>query len=253
MRNFAHIPPFPLASQPPAPSLSIVTHDFTNLPPLTPDQADVVGAMIASPDAIPDIAEALDIPLGRLFDILASPNVQAHLASAQRALDRRVRLRLAEAAHKAVDTLERIADSPTPNAAPAGMPHDPTAWLTERRRAATTILRAHTAPRRRRAKPGPTRLDVTRINDLLNGLESRTIQEPGRAAAKAPQPGSSPDVASATTPVQRRSPIRSNDDPTADASETRRNSTNRRDAKAAPSSGNPAHKISSEPQLARPP
>ena len=130
VRNCADIPPFPIASPRPARSFTIVTQDFTNLPPLIPQEADLVGAMISSPNAIPDIAEALDLRAG---------------------------LRLAEAARRAVDTLERIAESLTPTTHPA------------------------------------------------------------------------------------------------DASETRRNSTNRRDAKAAPSSGNPAHKISSEPQLARPP
>lgn len=151
-----------------------VTDEHT-LPPLTPQQAAAVAAMLHPHAGIHDAADAVGMTLGEFMQHMAAPAVQTHIRHARRTLEQRVRIRLADAAHKAVDTLEHIVESQSPQGSPEvdPGPADPTIeWQTERRCAATTILRAFAAPRRRaRSKPLP-RLDESRLKGLLRQLEA---------------------------------------------------------------------------------
>ena len=153
---------------------------FDNLPPLTNEQAAVVGAMLSPHACIHDAACAIDMAIGRFFDLLASPEVQTHLKHIRRSLDQRLNLRLADAAHKAVDCLERIAESMAPHGNPqvAPLQGESLSWQSERRRAATTILRAHTAPRTRTRRSSPRRIDVNRVNALIARIEQAEPEIP---------------------------------------------------------------------------
>jgi hypothetical protein len=106
-----------------------VIHEFTNLPPLTTEQANVVAAVLTAGPSLTDMAEATHYDLARFLDLYTSPEVRAHIAAAKDAATDHATIRLTEAAHTAVDTLERIAENPEND-------------QTERRRAATTILRS---------------------------------------------------------------------------------------------------------------
>ena len=103
-------------------------HEFTNLPPLTTEQANVVAAILTAGPSLTDMAEATHYDLARFLDLYSSPEVRAHIRAAKAATTDHVTIRLTEAAHTAISTLERIAE-------------DTDNDKTERRRAATTVLR----------------------------------------------------------------------------------------------------------------
>ena len=86
----------------------LVTTSLQNLPPLTPDQTNVVIAMLGVDGRLIDAANFTDLPLGAFLDALESPEVRAHLDAAERAARRRARTRLADEAHEAIDVLSEI-------------------------------------------------------------------------------------------------------------------------------------------------
>ena len=163
-----------------------MSHSFDNLPELTDRQAAVVGAMLSPHAAIHEVADATGITLAELFDHLASPAVNAHLDHARKSLDKRLRLRLADAAFKAVDLLEQMVESRAPHGTPevAPLEGETLAWQVERRRAASTILRAHMAPRTRR--PARRSLDGKRLSARLGAIEHSRLPDdpPPREASR---------------------------------------------------------------------
>jgi hypothetical protein len=94
--------------------------------------------------------------LARFLDLYSSPEVRAHIAAANATTTDHATIRLTEAAHVAISTLERIAEN-TEND------------TTERRRAATTLLRALRAPR---PTDRPRRIDIADLTTILQSLES---------------------------------------------------------------------------------
>ena len=104
-------------------------HEFTNLPPLTTEQANVVAAILTAGPSLMDMAEVTHYDLAHFLDLYASPEVRAHIRAAHDATTDHAHIRLTEAAHVATDVLETLAQ-------------DTDNDKTERRRAATTILRA---------------------------------------------------------------------------------------------------------------
>lgn len=226
-----------------------------HLPDLTPDQANVVLAMLATDGHLIDAANFTNLPLARFLDLLESPGVQAHLGAAERASRRRARTRLADAAYEAIDTLEHIARD---------QDHD----KTERRRAATTILRA-LAPRlataqhkhkRRHCEPNPqplaTGIDLAALARIVRDFEAEETSSaessscgvgvsparpkdtppntpplpqddtPARQAetapTQAPTPNHEPKAPTTSPPTPRRSPDHQTQSPTtqhSDASE----------------------------------
>jgi hypothetical protein len=170
--------------------------------------------MLTPHASIHDLADHLDIPFAQLFDILASPAVKAHLDHIRKTLDTRLRIRLADAAHAAVDTLDEIVRSPAPHGNPALRPTgaDPTLeWQTERRRAATTILRAHALPRNRRRARRPN--DIAGLTTLIDKLEGLTdtlhTEPPTRLARSSTEPH---DVPPTSLQVGAPRPARPTDD-----------------------------------------
>jgi hypothetical protein len=71
-----------------------VIHEFTNLPPLTTDEANAVGAMLIAEGSLDEIASVTNNDLGTFLDLLASPGVQALLAHARRIATHRAQHRL---------------------------------------------------------------------------------------------------------------------------------------------------------------
>jgi hypothetical protein len=202
-----------------------VTAEFANLPPLTPREAELVGAMLTPHASIHDVADQLDIPFAQLFDILASPAVKTHLDHIRKSLDTRLRIRLADAAHAAVDTLDEIVRSPTPHGNPNLKPTAADAtieWQTERRRAATTILRAHAAPRTRphARRPRSRHEDITRTTRLLDRLQGLTDNLEATPPASRDEP-----VSSATPPDSRHAPATNDSPRRADAHHTTNHAT----------------------------
>lgn len=134
--------------------------DFHNLPPLTPDQTNVVVAMTSVEGRLAEAALFAQLTLGTFLDLLESAEVQAHLDAAERATRRRARIRIADAAHVAVETLAHIA---------ADEQND----KTERRRAATTLLRALT-PRLIKPQSTPKDPTVARIARAMRSIQAET-------------------------------------------------------------------------------
>lgn len=130
--------------------------ELQHLPPLTPDQANAVAAYLTAEGSLVDASSFMGFSLAEFLDLLAAPNVQTHLDHACKIARRRAEQRAADAAYEAVNTLEEI--SKNTNADP-----------TERRRAATTLLRAFapaSAPRRR------PRVDVNHLANLVARLDA---------------------------------------------------------------------------------
>jgi hypothetical protein len=151
---------------------------LTNLPPLTREEGEAVGAYLTAIGSLVDAADALRIPLARFLDLLASPNVQTHLDHAERMTRRRAEIRAADAACEAVHTLEQISQ-------------DTQADPTERRRAATTLVRVLTPARTARRRPS---LDVTRLATLLDKLEGGHTPPPHASKHHAPKPPPNADA-----------------------------------------------------------
>jgi hypothetical protein len=167
-----------------------VTTSLQNLPPLTPDQTNVVIAMLGVDGRLIDAANFTDLPLGAFLDALESPEVRAHLDAAERAARRRARTRLADEAHEAIDVLSEIIRD---------RDHD----KTERRRAATTILRTlapSLAPPRRERTPAS---DSAPDADLINLARALKPPDPDPAP---PRADAAPDFPLSDTPAQTDPP-----------------------------------------------
>ncbi len=126
---------------------------FDNLPPITPRQADALAAYFSALGSLVDVADHARMTLSELLDCLSAPAVQEHIRRARELNSARTHNRIAEAAHGATHVLEQLA-------------HDPELDKTERRRAATTLIRALNPPRGRRR----TRL----INVIKSGAADST-------------------------------------------------------------------------------
>jgi hypothetical protein len=161
-----------------------VIHEFTNLPPLTTEQANVVAAILTAGPSLIDMAEATHYDLAHFLDLYASPEVRAHIAAAKSATTDNVTIRLTEAAHTATEVLETLAQN-TEND------------KTERRRAATTILRS-ILPRSWRGRCHRVR-EVTEGASAQHAFEDlvRSLVQPsggdaretdGRGPAPSPRP-----------------------------------------------------------------
>jgi hypothetical protein len=172
--------------------------------------------MLCAHGRLDDIAAEFGFALGRFLDLLQAPEVQAHLDAADRAQRRRARARLLDAAQSAADTLQIIAEK-TDN--------DPT----ERRRAATTLLRAigtGLVDRKRRRADLESRLQ--RLVDALPQPEEDQPRPPNHAHASdhAPErgaercPGRSPGSDPA---APHRSPGAGDGDPRTHAHRTANN------------------------------
>jgi hypothetical protein len=139
-----------------------VLHEFTNLPPLTTDQANVVAAVLTAGPSLMDMAEATHYDLAHFLDLYASPEVGAHIRAAKHAATDHATIRLTEAAHAATQVLETLAQ-------------DTDNDKTERRRAATTILRC-ISPRHERRRHARVSRQTQRatehdaFDDLLRSL-----------------------------------------------------------------------------------
>jgi hypothetical protein len=147
---------------------------LVNLPPLTDDESNVVAVYLMSTEPVTLLANQLDMPLGQFLDLLSGPAPQAHIRFARRAAEDRARLRFAEAAHVAAQTLERIAEEPD---------NDPV----ERRRAATTISRFLSASRRTVARilREAARDELRAPADPFDPLPAPTIAMNGASAQPA--------------------------------------------------------------------
>ena len=140
--------------------IPLVPNDFTNLPPLTHDQTRVVGAYLSAYGTLIEASADAGMTLGAFLDHLAAPEVQAHITHANRMARERAEHYLAESAYAATHTLRVLAEN---------LDADPT----ERRRAASILLRAHginTRPTARR--PKPTASDINPLADALRRLEN---------------------------------------------------------------------------------
>ena len=166
---------------------AFVIHEFTNLPPLTTEQANVVAAVLTAGPSLTDMAEATHYDLARFLDLYSSPEVRAHIAAAKCAITDNVTIRLTEAAHTATEVLETLAQ-------------DTENDKTERRRAATTILRS--------ILPRPDGGGVRRVRESDGGGANaqdafdylvRSLVQPGGAGFTRPR--ESDGASSASSPV----------------------------------------------------
>jgi len=104
-----------------------------DLPDLTEGAAHIVHAFLSTNEPIDRLAEALGLHLVDLLRILTDPAVQAHIQAATALAEAKADLRVAEARAHAVQVLQSIAI-------------DDSADTTERRRAATAIMRRRAVP-----------------------------------------------------------------------------------------------------------
>lgn len=150
------------------------------LPPLTDAEADTLAAYLASPDSLTDLAAQLNLHPSDLIVILSSPSVQAHLEAARTLAELKFTIRALAAREIALQTLETIAA-------------DSEADITERRRAATAIIRA-LAPRRRAPAPShqpaptpsppPPDLRGRVLDPLPPASPHETAEQPGADARR---------------------------------------------------------------------
>lgn len=109
-----------------------------NLPQLTPDEATAVGILLVSREPMVQVAADCGMSLLEFVTLCSRPNVQAHIEAARNLARQRADVIVQDARVTAVHTLKDIADSPkNPTGEDASLTH-----AIERRRAATTLLRA---------------------------------------------------------------------------------------------------------------